>query len=555
MLKDIFPIFSWLPAYRKEWLRYDVVAGLTTAAVVVPKSMAYGAVAGLPLVVGLYTALVPLMVYIVMGTSRPLSISTTTTLAILTAGALGPVATAGDPASLMAASATLALLTGGFLLLGGILRLGIVADLISDPVLTGFKAGIGLVIVLDQLPKLLGIHITKAGFFRDIYSMVSHLPETSQSTLLFALAMIVFMLCLEHFAPKVPAPLATVALGIAVSAFVGLDKMGIALVGTVQAGLPSFALPDLSMVTQLWPAAMGIALMSFVETAAAGRAFIRKGDPVPSANRELVATGVANLAGSLFHIMPSGGGTSQTAVNYGVGARSQVAGMVIAVVVVATLLFLAPLFGLMPHPTLAVVVVLTSVGLINLEEFRALLRVRSMEFRWALIATAGVLLLGTLKGILVAVLVSLIGLIISVNTRPLIPLGRKPGTNIFRPRSSEHPEDETFPGLLILRPEGGVFFANAQRIGQKIRTLLNEHTPKVLILDLGAVPILEFTALRMLIEGEEKIRELGTTLWLVALNPEVLKVVQHSPLWERFGRERLFFNLEQAVEQYQRQIH
>jgi len=551
-LGRIFPILGWIPTYQKEWLRFDIIAGLTTAAVVIPKAMAYGAIAGLPLVVGLYTALVPLVVYAVMGTSRPLSVTTTTTLAILTAAALGEVAPGGDAASLMAASATLALLAGGFLLLGGLLRLGMVADLISDPVLTGFKAGIGLIIVLDQLPKLLGIHIAKAGFFRDIVSIGGHLPETSLPTLLFALAMLVFMLGLEHFAPKLPAPLVTVALGIAVSFIVGLDKMGIALVGTVQAGLPSFALPDLSLVEQLWPAAMGIALMSFVETAAAGRAFIRKGDPVPSANRELVATGMANLAGSLFHIMPSGGGTSQTAVNYNVGARSQVAGLVTAAVVVATLLFLAPLFGMMPHPTLAAVVVLTSIGLINLAEFRAILQIRSMEFRWALIAMTGVLLLGTLKGILVAVLVSLVALIVNVNRRPLIPLGRKPGTNFFRPLSPEHPEDETFPGLLLLRPEGGIFFANAKRLGQQMRALLDEFKPRVLALHMRAVPDLEITALRMLIDGEEKMREAGTTLWLVGMNPEVLRVVQHSPLWERLGRERMFFNLEQAVEKYQR---
>jgi len=552
MLSNIFPLFNWLPSYKKEWLRFDVVAGLTAAAVVIPKAMAYAAIAGLPLVVGLYTSLVPLGVYAVMGTSRPLSVTSTATLAILAAGALGLVAPGGDPATLMAASATLALLTGAFLLLGGLLRLGVVANLISDPVLTGFKAGIGLVIVLDQLPKLLGVHITKAGFFRDLVSIGMHLPETSLPTLLFALAMLALMLGLEHFAPKVPAPLVTVAIGIAASYFAGLEKAGIALVGTIQAGLPSFSLPDLSLVGQLWPAALGIALMSFVETAAAGRAFIRRGDPLPDANRELVATGMANLAGSLFQIMPSGGGTSQTAVNYNAGARSQVAGLVAAAVVVATLLFLAPLFGLMPHPTLAAVVVIASIGLISPAEFRAILQIRSMEFRWALIAVAGVLVLGTLKGILVAVLVSLVALIIRANRHPLLVLGRKPGTNVFRPRSPDHPEDETFPGLLLLRPAGAIYFANAPSLGQKMRALINEFTPKVVVLDLGAVPELELTALRMLTDGEEKMREAGTRLWLVALNPEVLTVVQHSPLEARLGRERMFFTLEQAVEKYQK---
>jgi len=553
MLSKLFPIFNWLPSYQKEWIRYDVVAGLTAAAVVIPKAMAYAAIAGLPLVVGLYTSLVPLVVYAIMGTSRPLSVTSTSTIAILAAGALGLVAPGGDTSALIAASATLALLTGAFLLLSGLFRLGVVANLISDPVLTGFKAGIGLVIVLDQLPKLLGIHITKAGFFRDIWSIVTHLPETSIPTLILALVMLALMLGLEHFAPKIPAPLVTVAIGIGASAMVGLDKAGIALVGKVEAGLPSFAIPDLSMVEQLWPAALGIALMSFVETAAAGRAFIKRGDAQPDANQELIATGMANLAGSLFHIMPAGGGTSQTAVNDGAGARSQVAGLVTAAVVVATLLFLAPLFGLMPHPTLAAVVVIASIGLISPAEFRAILQIRSMEFRWALIAVAGVLVLGTLKGILVAVLVSLVALIIRANRHPLLVLGRKPGTNVFRARSPEHPEDETFPGLLLLRPAGAIYFGNAPSLGHKIRALLNEHTPKVIILDLSAVPDLEFTALRKLSDGEENMREAGTMLWLVSLNPEVLTVVQHSPLGERLGRERMFFTLEQAVEKYQKE--
>ncbi len=550
-LGKIAPLFNWLPSYQKEWLRYDVVAGLTASAVVIPMAMAYAAIAGLPLVVGLYTSLVPLIVYAIMGTSRPLSVTSTSTIAILTAGILGQAVPGGDSASLIAASATLALLTGLFLLLAGLLRLGVVANLISYPVLTGFKAGIGLVIVLDQLPKLLGIHIAKAGFLRDIWSIGAHLPETSIPTLLLALVMLALMLSLKHFAPKVPAPLVTVATGIAASAFAGLDKAGIALVGKVDAGLPSFTIPDLSLVVQLWPASLGIALMSFVETAAAGRAFIKHGDLQVDANRELVATGVANLAGSFFHIMPSGGGTSQTAVNNSAGARSQVAGLVAAAVVMATLLFMAPLFGLMPHPTLAAVVVIASIGLISPAEFRSILKIRSMEFRWALIAVAGVLFLGTLNGILVAVLVSLLAIIIRANLYPLLILGRKPGTNIFRPTSKEHPEDEMISGVLLLKPEGAIYFGNAPRLGQEMRNLINEFHPRVLVMDLSAVPNLEFTALRMLTDGEEKMREMGTMLCLVAMNPDVLEVVQHSPLWERLGRERMFFTLEQAVEKYQ----
>ena len=552
-LGKIFPIMDWLPSYRKEWLRFDLVAGLTTAAVIIPKAMAYAAIAGLPLVVGLYTSLVMLVVYAVFGTSRLLSVTTSSTIAILASSALAAVAPGGDAARLLSASATLSLLVGAFLLMGGLLRLGAVANLISAPVLIGFKAGIGLVIVLDQVPKLLDVHITKAGFFQDIVSILGRLHETSLPTLMLALTMLALMLVLKQFAPRLPAPLITVAAGIALSGFVGLDRLGISLVGTVRAGLPTFALPDLSLMERLWPAALGIALMSFIETAAAGRAFIQKGDLPPEGNHELVATGLANLVGSFFHGMPGGGGTSQTAVNKGAGARSQMSGLVTAAVIMAALLFLAPLFGLMPNATLAIVVIIASVGLVSPAEFRAVHTIRTMEFHWALIAAFGVMVLGTLKGLLVAVLVSMVSLIVRANTHPIHVLGRKPGTNVFRPLSPEHPEDETYPGLLLLRPEGAIFFANAPRLGQKIRELIAQFTPRVLVLDLSAVPDIEYTALMMLTEGEEAVREAGTMIELVAMNPRVLEVIQRSSLWERLGRERTFFTLDQAVEWFQRQ--
>ena len=245
--------------------------------------------------------------------------------------------------------------------------------------------------------------------------------------------------------------------------------------------------------------------------------------------------------------MPSGGGTSQTAVNRHAGARSQLAGVVTALVTLATMLFLAPLIGQMPQATLAAVVVVYSFGLIKPGEFRAILRIRRTEFVWALAALAGVIALGTLKGILVAIILSLAALAHQMANPPVYLLGRKPGTNVFRPRSKEHPEDETVPGLLIVRPEGRIFFANAERIGQKIRALAAEAQPRVVAIDMSAVFDLEYTALKMLTEGEKRQREQGIELWLVGLTPAVLAMVLRSPLGETLGRERMLFNLEVAV--------
>jgi SulP family sulfate permease len=531
--------------------RFDIVAGLTAAAVVLPKAMAYAAVAGLPVAVGLYTAFVPMIVYAVLGTSRVLSVSSTTTLGILAGTGLALAVPDGDPARLVTATATLTALVGAMLLLARIARLGFVADFISAPVLTGFKAGIGLVIVLDQLPKLLGTHITKHGFFPDLLSVAQHLPETSLLTLGVAVATLVVLAGMDRLWPASPAPLVAVGLGIAASWFLGLQALGVSIVGKIPQGLPSITLPDLSMIVQLAPAAAGMALMSFTESIAAARAFAGSGDPPVDANRELVAVGAANLAGSLAGAMPAGGGTSQTAVVSAAGGRSQRTSLVTAAAALATMLFIAPLLGLMPNATLAMVVIVYSVGLIKPSEFRAIRQVRTMEFRWAVGAMLGVLLFGTLQGIVVAIIMSLIGLS-SQAARPTVHvIGRKRGADVLRPVSPEFPDDETFEGLLILRPEGRLFFANAQSVAEQIQALVAKHKPRVLAIDMSRVPDIEYSALQALIEGEKRTTESGTTVWLAGMNPSVLEVVRRTELDQRLGRERMLFNARLVIERYQ----
>ena len=535
----------------KPTVRADVLAGLTAAAVVAPKGMAYATIAGLPVQVGLYTCIVPMAVYAALGTSRPLSVSTTTTIAILSATALGLAAPNGSGAELIPAAATLAMLVGALLLLAGALRLGFVANFISEPVLTGFKSAIGLVIVVDQIPKLLGIHIIKAGFFRDVLAIVEQLPSTSVATLLVAVAMIVLIFAMEHFAPRAPAPLLALGLAIGASAAFNLSQSGVATIGAVSGSLPSLIRPQLELVWILWPAATGIALMSFTESIAAARAFAAPGEPRPAPNRELRALGCANLAGGLLGAMPAGGGTTQTAVNRKAGARTQLAALVTAAVSLATLLVLAPLIGLMPQAALAAVVVAYSIDLIQPGEFLVIRRVRRIEFRWAVIAFVGVVLLGTLQGIIVAVVASLFALAQQAYDPPVHVVGRKRGTDVFRPRSSEHPDDESWPGMLILRIEGRAFFLNAQRIGDRMSQFIAREQPALVILDGRSLIDIEYTALKMLIEAEERLRTNGITLWLASLNPQVLKTVQQSPLGETLGRARMFFNLHSAVAHYE----
>lgn len=536
----------------RAWLRADGIAGLTTAAVVIPKAMAYATIAGLPVQVGLYTAFVPMIAYALLGSSRVLSVSTTTTLAILVGAELSQVVPGVGPAALVTACATLALIVGAILAGAALLRLGFVAQFISDPVLTGFKAGIGLVIVVDQIPKLLGVHFVKGSFLHNILSIVRDAPHTSVPTLLVAVATIAILLAFEHGLPKAPAPLIAVAAGIAGTALLGLEARGVEVVGAVPTGLPRVTFPDLSLAAALWPGAVGIALMSFTETVAAGRAFARREDPPLRPNRELLATGVANAAGGLLGAMPGGGGTSQTAVNRLAGARTQASQLVTAGASLLTMLFLGPWIALMPQAVLAAVVIVYSIGLIQPREFAAIRRIRHMEFRWALVACLGVVALGTLRGIVVAIVVSLLALAYQSAEPGLHALGRKRGTNVFRPIAAEHADDERFPGLLMLRLDGSIFFANVGALAARIKPLVDAARPQVVAIDMGGVPDLEYSALKMLTDAEARMREIGVELWLVKLNPRVLAMVQRAPLGAILGRERLTFNMETALAAYLR---
>jgi high affinity sulfate transporter 1 len=508
-------------------------------------------VAALPVAVGLYTAFLPVAVYALLGTSRVLSVSSTTTIGILTGTQLALVVPDGNPAHMVTALATLSALVGAMLVAARLLRLGFVADFVSTPVLTGFKAGIGLVIVLDQVPKLIGIHFSKAGFFRDLVALAAHVPETSLATLLVAAATLLVLIPMERFWPHSPAPLVAIGGGIVASFALGLEQHGVATVGAIPRGFPVLTLPDLGLVEKLVPGALGIALMSFTETIAAGRAFAAREDPTIDANRELVATGAANVAGAFFGSMPAGGGTSQTAVVRAAGGRTQIASFFTAGAAVLTMLLVAPWLARLPQAALAAVVIVYSVGLIKPKEFFAIQRIRTRELSWALIACLGVLIFGTLKGIVVAIIVSLVSLSSQAARPQVYAIGRKRGSDVLRPLSPEYPDDETFEGLLIVRPVGRIFFLNAEAVSDRVRALIKEHNPRVVAIDMSRVPDIEYSALQVLADTDRRAAALGVEWWLVGCNPEVLEVVRKAGLFEKLGRERMLFNARAAIQRYQ----
>ncbi len=548
-IRKHLPILNWLPNYPARWLRSDLIAGLTAAAVVIPQAMAYATIAGLPVQVGLYVALAPMLVYAVLGTSRPLSVSSTSTISMLVATTLAGAVLSQDPNEFIVPAATLAFLVGVFLLVASFLRLGFIANFISLPVLTGFKAGIGVVIFVGQLGKVLGLSIEKGPVLQTLLSVLQNLGQIHWPTFALALVTLAILLLLPRLSKPIPAALVAVALGILAAALLNLEASGVKLVGSIPPGLPRLSLPDWSLLEALWPGALGIALMSFVESIASARTFARHDDPPVDADQELLALALANIAGGFTQAYPAGGGTSQTAVNDQAGAKSQIAQVVTVAVVVVTLLFLAPLISLMPQATLGALVLVAAAGLIKVGEFRKIARFRRIELVWALVAFAGVVVLGTLKGIVAAVIVSMLALIYLANRPPVYAVGRKPGTDAFRPLE-EHPGDETFPGLLMLRSEGILYFASMPRAIERYWVAIREAAAQVVVLECSAIPNIEYTALDLLADFEEKLSEAGITLWLAALNPEALQAVESSVLGQRLTHERMFLTLQQAMEAF-----
>jgi sulfate permease, SulP family len=536
-----------LRTYRPEWLRADVLAGVTAAAVVIPQSMAYATIAGLPVEFGLYTAFVPLLVYALLGTSRPLSVSTTSTIAALTAVAVSAASpeTTGDAIEVVA---TLSVLTGAILLAAGAFRLGFLADFISIPVLAGFKAGTGLLIISGQLGKVLGIEQTGENFFQKTWSALEQLGDVHWRTAALAAGTVALLVAIKRWAPRAfPGALAAIVVGIALSAALDLDEEGVGVVGSVPSGLPGLELPDLGLLETLLPAAAGIALMSFVESIAAARAFVRRDDSAVDADRELVALGAANVGGGLFRGLPAGGGLSQTAVNDAAGARTPFAGGFTAIVTVLVLLFLTGLFESLPQASLGAVVIVAAAGLVDVEALRSLGRIRGSALLLGSLTAVAVMLLGVLDGVLIGVLASMLGLVSSLNRPALVALGRRPGRTTWRPLE-QYRDGETVQGVLVVRVDGPVYFANVGSVEKRVLGLVHSAAgrPDVLVLDLVAVSDTDVTSMLRLPELDRELHDRGVELRVANASTRLLELGRRTPGLDRLC-DRVFPGINDAV--------
>jgi SulP family sulfate permease len=548
----LLPVLDWLPRYDRRLLRGDIVAGIAVTALIVPKDLGYAGIAGVPLQNGLYAAAAGALFYAVFCTSRQISTGPSSSLAAVAGGAVIATDLTGDQAAQLVAAITLA--TGALFLLMAVFKLGRIAQFLSKAVVTGFLAGAAIDVVIGELPKLTGTDADGKNAWRELGSWVGSLDGTHGTTVLVGLASLAVILGLRWVAPKVPGALVLVVGGLLASSVFDLGAHGVALVGDVPRGLPSPQLPDGHVFTDhaatITAAAVALLLIGFSQTAGDARAFATRHRYRIDVDQESVAQGMANVGAGIFQGMPVSTSLSASSLNESAGARTPLASLVTGVLVVLTLLVLAPVFSDLPKPVLAALIIDAVVfGMIDVGELRRLARVKRVDFVIAVVAFVGVLSIGVLGGVVLGVGLSLAWLVY-VTTAPEMPLlGRERRTAAFR-ELDEHPGDETFSGIVVLRLDGGLFFATADALHERLRALLEGDPPEAhaVVLDLAGVDFLDSQGSAKLAELAATGERLGVTLRLAHVKPGVLRVLAADGVLEELGAERVHAGLNDAVQ-------
>jgi SulP family sulfate permease len=547
----LIPALGWLSRYDRGWLRGDVAAGIAVTALVVPKNLGYAGIAQVPLQNGLYAAAAGAIIYALFATSRHISTGPSSSLAAVAGGAVLATNLGGDDAAQLVAA--IALATGLLFLALAIFRLGWIAQFLSKAVVTGFLAGAAIDVVVGELPKLTGTDAEGDNAWREFGTWVQGLGDIHWTTLLVAAISLGVILTLRFTVPAVPGALVLVVGGLVASGLFDLGDHGVALVGDVPRGLPSPELPDWSVVGDHYAAivisAIALLLIGFSQTAGDARAFAARHRYRIDVNQESVAQGMANVGAGVFQGMPVSTSLSASSLNESAGARTQLSSLVSGGLVIGTLLVLAPVFSHLPKAVLGAVIIDAVVfGMIDVAELRRLYRVTRFDFWVAIAAILGVLSAGVLAGVVIGVALSLCWLIY-VTTRPPMPLlGREPGTQVFR-ELDEHPGDETFPGIAVLRLDGGLFFATAEALENRVRAVADDgDQPIALVLDLEGVNFVDSQGAAKLQELHERAHDSGIALRLARLKPQVRAVLEADGIVELIGADHIHGNVHRAVE-------
>jgi SulP family sulfate permease len=548
----LLPNLARLRRYERSWLRYDVLAGVTVAAYLVPQVMAYAEVAGLPAVVGLWAIVGPLLVYAVVGSSRQLSVGPESTTALMTAAAVGSIA-AGDPSRHAALAAALCLVVAAFCILGWLGRLGFLADLLSKPVLVGYMAGIAALMVSSQLGKLTGIGVDEDSFVAEIGFVASHVDGVHWPTLTLAAGVLVFLFAGSQQFPRSPVPLIGMILAAATVAMFDLEARGIAVVGDIPAGLPTPSLPDVSAadVASLLLPAVGVAIVAYSDNVLTGRAFATRNGYEVDNNQELLALGAANIASGVMQGFPVSSSGSRTVIGDSLGSRSQLYSLVAFAAVVVTLLFLRPLLAAFPAAALGAIVVYAASRLVDVREFRRIARFRRSELFIAAVTTAGVLVLGVLYGVIVAIGLSIMDLLRRVARPHDGILGYAPDVAGMHD-IDDYPDAKQVQGLVVYRYDSPLFFANVEDFKRRALASLGvtDSPAEWFLLNAEANVQVDFTAIDALEELREELARRGIVFAMARVKQELHDDLRSSGFVERVGEDRIFMTLPTAVQAY-----
>lgn len=549
--RTLVPLVRQLRAYDRQWLRGDLVAGVAVAALIVPKNLGYAGIAGIPLQNGLYAAAAGAILYAVFGTSRQISMGPSSGLAAIAASAVvaAGLTTEQDAASLVAG---ITLASGVVFLIIAVLRMGWIAQFLSRAVVTGFLFGAAIDVVIGELPKITGTEVSGSNPLQELRSWLGTLGDAHRATVIVGAVALIVVFGLRRIAPRVPGALVLVVGGLLAAWLLDLGDHGVALVGDVPSGLPSLTVPPLDLMWEnaatVSLAAVALVLVGFSQTAGDARAFAARHRYPIDIDQESVAQSMANTGAGLFQGMPVSTSLSASSLNDHSGARSSLASLTSGVMVVLTLLFLAPLFSNLPTPVLAALIVEAVVmGMMDVPEMRRLARVQRFDFWIALAALAGALVFGVLAGVLIGIGLSLLWLV-SVATRPEMPvLGHEAGTQVFR-ELTDHPGDEQYPEVVAIRLDGGLFFATADALDDRIRQVANSSPGLTgIVLDCEGINFIDSQGAATMNEILRLSDDAGLTLRLARLKPPVRAVLERDGFIARLGADRIHGNVFRAV--------
>jgi SulP family sulfate permease len=535
-------------------LRTEFVVAITLFAVLVPSAMAYGDLAGVTPVAGLYVALGAMVMYALFGTSRQVSMGPEATSAILTAAAVAPLA-GGDPVRYAALAAMTAILVGVVALLARLARLGFITDFLSKPILVGYILGATLIVIGSQLGKMFGISLESDKFFQQVAELISRLDEAHLLTVAIGVVCMAALLIMRRVNRKIPGPLIVVVLAIIASAVFDLQAMGVKVVGEVPAGLPSLAIPAVSLqdIFALLPAALALTVLIYADEILTARVFATKHGQKMDANQEFAAIGMANIGAGLLTGFPAALSASRTAVSDQMGGKTQWVGLIAAALVVIFLLFFTPLLAPLPTVALGAIIIVASLGLIDIAAFRFLRKVRRFEFWLAVVTAFGVLTVGVLQGILVAVILSLINVIYHIS-RPhdalLDELDASGGT-VYRGIADKN-SALTEPGLIVYRFDAPLVFANAAFFTERLEELIDKADAglKCVVLDAEAISDFDSTAAEALENMDSSLERLGVELWIARANKPLRDLLEVTGLTKRLGKDNIYPSIRAAVSAY-----